>query len=472
MTRVTPGGQLARWRAFREQQRAALRESNRFTLPAHTEAAPGRAEPPLWADLLEDDPTTTDRVDPAATDPTTTDRADEASPPPRLVAEGRESAGRAANADPAAPAAPAASPDALADESASRFGPTGRPLNRRSPLWVGFFGALGALIAIGLWQSLGRLATTLTILLVATFLTLALDPIVEALVRRGVSRGKAVLITFAGLVVVFVAIGLLVVPPAVTQGAALLQQAPTYVQDVLDSSWVRRVDRQYQVVDKVQEELTARLTDQNFITTVLGGIVGAGRALATGVFQILTVLVLTLYFLSSLPRIKQSAYAMVPSTRRTRVTSLSEEIMRRTGSYAIGQSAIASTNAVLSWVMMTVVGIPYAAVLAVAVGLLGLIPMIGATLGAVIVCIVALFDRPASALIAGVYYVIYQQIENYVIAPRILQRTVSVPGAVTVVAALAGGTLLGVLGALLAIPFAAGLLLLYEEVLIPRQRDQ
>jgi predicted PurR-regulated permease PerM len=124
--------------------------------------------------------------------------------------------------------------------------------------------------------------------------------------------------------------------------------------------------------------------------------------------------------------------------------------------------------------MMMVVGIPYAAVLAVAVGFLGLIPMVGATIGAVLVCLVALFDGSfqdfTKVIIAAVYYVVYQQLENYVVAPRVMQRTVSVPGAVTVVAALAGGTLLGVLGALLAIPVAAGLLLLYEEVLIPRQR--
>jgi predicted PurR-regulated permease PerM len=116
------------------------------------------------------------------------------------------------------------------------------------------------------------------------------------------------------------------------------------------------------------------------------------------------------------------------------------------------------------------VGIPYAAVLAVAVGFLGLLPMVGATLGAALVCTVALFDDPRKAVIALIYYVVYQQIENYVVAPRIMQRTVSVPGAVTVVAALAGAALLGILGALLAIPVAAGLLLLYEEVLVPRQR--
>ena len=113
---------------------------------------------------------------------------------------------------------------------------------------------------------------------------------------------------------------------------------------------------------------------------------------------------------------------------------------------------------------------PYAAVLAVTVGLLGLIPMVGATLGALVVALVALFVDPTKALIAVVYFVIYQQIENYVVAPRMMRRTVSVPGVVTVVAALAGGTLAGVLGALLAIPTAAGLLLLYEEVLVPRQQ--
>ena len=132
---------------------------------------------------------------------------------------------------------------------------------------------------------------------------------------------------------------------------------------------------------------------------------------------------------------------------------------------------MATLNGIFSFIMMSIVGIPYAAVLAVSVGILGLIPMVGATLGAVLVVIVALFQSGTAALIVAVYYVVYQQIENYVVSPRIMQRTVSVPGAVTVVAALAGGTLLGVVGALMAIPVAAGLLLLYQEVLLPRQQQ-
>jgi predicted PurR-regulated permease PerM len=275
-----------------------------------------------------------------------------------------------------------------------------------------------------------------------------------------------------GVLVVFTLLGLLVVPPVVTQGGELVQEAPTYVDRILAASWVQELDKNYDVVEKINEEFNKRLTDETFLSSVLGGVLGAGRAVLNGVFQTFTILILTLYFLASLPKMKRTAYSMVPASRRNRVVQLSEEIMRRTGSYAIGQVAIATINAMLSYVMMTLLGIPYAAVLAVLVGFLGLIPMVGATLGAGLVCIVAFFDEPRSALLAGLYYLVYQQVENYVIAPKIMQRTVSVPGALTVVAALAGGTLLGVLGALLAIPVAAAALLLVDEVLIPRQRHQ
>ena len=218
-------------------------------------------------------------------------------------------------------------------------------------------------------------------------------------------------------------------------------------------------------------EFEKLVTNGNFMSGVFGGVLGAGKALASGFFAFLTVLVLTLYFLSSLPRVKVAAYGLVPSSRRPRFTSLSEEIMRRVGSYAIGQVAVATINAICSWIMMSIVGIRYAAVLSVVVAFLGLIPMVGASLGAAVVCLVALFDDPTKAVIALVYYVVYQQMENYVVAPRFMQRTISVPGAVTVIAALIGATLAGVLGALLTIPVAAGLLLIYEEVVLPRQRQ-
>ena len=414
---------LNRWREFRRHQLEVLRESNR---PVVREDGDGQLEQDLLGDVL---------------------RRDES-------ADG---------------VAPSASTGAQAEPMA-RYGTLGRPINKQSPFYLGFVGATGALVAIGLWHSLGRLATTLTILLIAFFLTLALNPIVEGLTSRGIRRPGAVAIVFAGLVLIFTLIGLLVVPPVVQQGADLATNAHSYFDHLLKNRFIQEADRNFHVIERLQTELNKRLADGAFMSKVFGGVLGAGRAVASGVFQTLTVLILTLYFLASFPKVKQAAYGMVPASRRPRVISLSEEIMRRTGSYAIGQAIVAAVNAVMSWLMMTIVGIPYAAVLAVAVGILGLVPMVGATLGAAVVSIVAFFDEPRKALIAIIYYLVYQQLENYLVAPRVMQRTISVPGAVTVVAALAGGTLLGLLGALLAIPVAAGLLLLYEEVLLPRQR--
>ncbi len=420
---TTVWGTAARWGDYRRRQLAALEESNRI-------------------DRSELD---------AADEPSAVDPAGADTPTPEPVPDGAT--------------------QGTGEDPLSRYGTVGRPLNRHSPFYIGFFGATGALLAVGLWSMMGRLAATISILLVAFFLALALDPIVERLAARGLPRPLSVAAVFGGLLVVLGAIGSLVLPTVISQGSALAQAGPQYLVDLLDTRWVRELDRNYDMLDRMQAELTQKLTDQQFIEGVLGGLLGAGRAVLTGSFQVLTVLVLALYLLVSLPRVKQATYALVPASRRSRVASLSEEIMRRVGSYAGGQVSIATLNALLSWVMMHIVGVPYAAALAVLVGLLGLIPMIGATLGAALVTVVAFFDEPRKALVVVIYYVIYQQVENYVIAPRVMQRTVSVPGVVTVVAALAGGALLGVLGALLAIPVAAGLLLIYEEVLVPRQRS-
>ena len=423
---------VTRWAEFRRRQRAALEDSNRIAA-VHEAQEDGQLTEVGQRPDEESVPT-------------------DGGAPPGPVSE-----------------APVDSAERPGHRPETPYGVVGRPLNRHSPFYLGFFGALGAVVAIALWGLLERLQTTLTILVVSVFLTLALNPVVQWLAGRGMRRPGAVAITFAALLAVFGLMGLVIIPPVVREASELAGNAPDYAQQVLDSRWVRQLDREYDLVGRIEEEVRKRATDEAFISGVLGGVLGAGRAVVSGLFQVFTILVLTLYFLATLPRMKHAAFATVPASRRVRVLTLSEEIMRRTGSYALGQVAVATINAVLSWVMMTVLGIPYAAVLAVAVGILGLIPMVGATLGAFLVCLIAVFTDPTKALVAAIYYIVYQQVENYVIVPRIMQRTVSVPGAVTVVAALIGGTLFGVIGALLAIPVAAGMLLLYEEVLVPRQ---
>ncbi len=351
------------------------------------------------------------------------------------------------------------------------LGVPGAPLNRQSPFLVGFVGAIGVFVAWGLVQSVQRLSSVLTLLVVALFLALGLDPVVRAIQRRGPRRSVAVSIVFAGVIAAFVGVIALLVPPVVGEAGQLAEQAPTYVENLLNAGLVQDLDAQYGIVSRVQEELERRATDQSLWTTLFGGVLGAGRAVVSGFFSAFTVLVLTLYFLASLNSVKTSIYQLVPGSRRERVSHLGEEVSRRVGGYFLGQIAVATTNAVCSYLLMKIVGIPFAAVLAVTVGLLGLVPMVGATIGAVLVVVVALFQSGAAALVVGVYYVVYQQIENYVIAPKVMSRTVAVPGAVTVIAALAGGTLLGVLGAVLAIPVAAALLLVYQEVLVPRQQQ-
>ncbi len=348
-------------------------------------------------------------------------------------------------------------------------GPSQRLVALSSPFFIGFVGALGVLTAIFLAANLSRLSAVLTVLAMALFLTLVLNPIVEVFTRRGMRRQMGVLIVFSGLIAVFAALGYLVAPPVVEQTTTLVERTPRYLEDLAGASWATQLNAQFDISQRMTTEFDARMSDNAFVSTVFGGVLGAAGWVAGGVVGFLTTLILTLYLLATLPSVKDGAYKLVPASRRPRVIALAEEIMRRVGSYALGQISVASINAFCTWVLLEVLGLPYPVVLAVLVGFLGLIPMIGAILGAVIVASVALAQDPTLALVVVIYYVVYQQIENYVIVPRIMARTVSVPGAVTVTSVLIGGTLLGVLGALVAIPIAAGLLLLYEEVVVPRQ---
>ncbi|UER55899.1 AI-2E family transporter [Kineosporiaceae bacterium SCSIO 59966] len=317
------------------------------------------------------------------------------------------------------------------------------------------------------------MSSVLTLVVISLFLALGLDPVVAGMQNRGVPRGAAIALVFVGLLAVFTAFISSVIPPVVNQAAEIAASAPQYVEQVSQylqrSEWVNELDQEYGVTDRVLTELESVLASGQTVTTIFGGIFGAGQAVVSGVFSTVTVLVLTLYFLASLNGMKSMTYALVPASRRRRVQLLGDEITRRIGGFVGGQLLLAAINGLLSWIVLTVLGIPYAEALAFAVGVLGVVPLVGATLGAVIVVIAALFTSLTSALILTAYYIAYQQFENYVLAPRVMARTVSAPGGVILVAALAGGSLLGIVGALIAIPLAAGLLLIVEEVVIPQQ---
>jgi predicted PurR-regulated permease PerM len=364
--------------------------------------------------------------------------------------------------------APAGTPDP--DDDAD-FGAPGPPINRNGPFYIGFVGAIGVLLAWNLLKLIASLSAVLTLVGVAAFLAIGLDPLVRGLQRRGLGRGWAVAVVFVGVLAVFGGFIAAIVPTVISHAGELTDSLPDTLDNLRRSSVIHKLDADYGIITNASDQLRKKLSDGATVMSLFGGVLGASKAVLSGFVSTFTVLVLTLYFLASLHSIAEAGYRMVPASRRPRVRALGDEIIRRIGGYVAGQVAVATINGLLTFILLTILGVPYSIVLSITVAILGIIPLVGATLGAVIVVLVGLFQSWQIGVAIAVYYLLYQQIENYVIAPRIMARTVSVPGAVALIAALAGAALLGVLGALIAIPIAAAILLVIQEVTIPRQEQ-
>ena len=342
----------------------------------------------------------------------------------------------------------------------------GRPVIAHSPFYIGFFGTLGVLVALALKAILASASSIILLIVVALFLAVGLDPAVNRIMRAGVRRSIAVVLVFAALLVALTLFVVAIAPVISDQVQAIVAATPDLVQELKDNALVNSLNRRFDILDKVAQQVQSGAVGGQ----LAGGVLDVGLAVLGALANTLIVVILTLYFLSSLPRMKNTAYRLVPASRRERVEGLTEEILRGVGGYVSGAFVVAVIAGVSSLVFLFVVGLSqYAVALAFLVLLFDLIPLIGATIGAVIVSLIGLAQDPVIGLACIVFYVLYQQIENYVIYPRVMSNAAAVPGVVTVVAVLAGATLLGVIGALLAIPTAAALILLTREVVIRRQ---
>ncbi|MGH3320353.1 MAG: AI-2E family transporter [Streptosporangiaceae bacterium] len=355
--------------------------------------------------------------------------------------------------------------EARADE-AFPFGRPGNPLLRGSPFTVGLTGALGVLLAWYLVQALYGVRQVLILIVVSMFLAVGLNPAVEALQRKGLARRWAVLLVFACVIAFFVGFGFAVVPPLTEQTTAFAGALPDYLRQLQNNPTINGLDQRYHIIQKAQGILTGGLGAGLF-----GGIIGVGKVVLSAFFSTFTVLVLTLYFLASLPRITRLAYQLVPRTRRARVSLLGNEILSRIGGYVGGAAVIAAIAGTSTFVFLEIVRVPYALALALLVALFDLIPLIGATIGAIIVTAVGFTVSIPVGVACLAFYVAYQQVENYLIYPRVMKRSVDVAPTATIIAALIGGTLLGFVGALLAIPTAAAISLILREVVLPRQES-
>jgi predicted PurR-regulated permease PerM len=355
-------------------------------------------------------------------------------------------------------------PDMGGPDMATPYGVPGKPLTRGPFLW-GLTAALGVLTAWGLAQALVSSRSVIVLIVVAGFLAVGLNPVVEALQRRGMNRRWAISIVFLGVIALFVLFGLAIVPPVSQESSDFVRAVPGYVQDLLSNPTIKRLDADYQILANVQRYIT----DGGLGATVAGGILGAGAVVLDAFFSGFTLLVLTLYFLGSLPAIKEYLLLLVPTTRRPRTRAIGDEILAGIGGYVAGNVLISVIAGGLSWLFLTVAGAEYALALALVVAVMDLIPLVGATVGAVLVTAVGFLQSGPLGIACIVFFVVYQQIENYVIHPRVMSRSVDVAPAVSVIAALFGGALLGAVGALLAIPVAAAVALIIREVVLPRQ---
>ncbi|WP_344681843.1 MULTISPECIES: AI-2E family transporter [Actinomycetes] len=337
------------------------------------------------------------------------------------------------------------------------------------PVYTGFMFTVGVGLALLIFY-IGQTNTQLLIWIgAALFIALGLDPVVRALERLGLPRPAGVLATMLAFVTT-VSTFIAWLAPAVTQQMSnFVTSIPQIVYDISRSPWFRRLDEDFQVQDIIDNEVARFVADPSNITNALGGLFGVGAAVLTTGFGMLVVAVLALYFLASLPTMKAWGYRLVPRSRRPRIQHLGDRILNGVGYYVIGQACVAFLNGVVAYIAITIAGVPFGALFAVVVGVLAFIPLVGPVTGGSLVTLMALtVDWQTAVTFAAIYFV-YLQIEAYLVSPRIMARAVRIPAAVAVISVIAGGTLLGVLGALMAIPTAAALMLLIREVLITHQ---
>ncbi|WP_442863471.1 AI-2E family transporter [Arthrobacter sp. FW306-2-2C-D06B] len=350
-----------------------------------------------------------------------------------------------------------------------RFGSPGPRMSSQHPLYVGFMGTAGVGVALMLYYIGTNTAQLLLWIVTALFIALGLDPVVRGLEDRKVPRPAGVVIAVGVLVAGVAAFFATLIPTIVEQVSQIVRQAPDWIRGFVDSDFFRSLDSQFGVRDKISQELDKFVKNPDAMGGIFGGVVGFGSTVANGVFGTLIVLVLSLYFLGALPAMKRWGYRLAPRSRRPRVEALSEEITRSVGNYVIGQVCVALLNALFAFIVMSILGIPFSVLLAFVVALLAFIPLVGGMIAAVVVILVALTAGWQTAVVYAICYFAYLQFEAYFISPRIMQKAVAVPGAVAVISVIAGGSLLGVLGALIAIPTAAAIMLLLKEVFIARQ---
>ena len=317
------------------------------------------------------------------------------------------------------------------------------------------------IVAYAAVRLLGQMRNVLVLLGVSLFLALMLMPLVRVVERR-MRYSLAVLTVWLGVVLgVLLFLGLLIAPLA-TQVDDLVAAAPGYIDDLQHDSRFRDLDKRYDVIKKAQQQ----------VSQVPGRAFGAAGQVASKFADAFTVLFLTLFMMFELPRINEWVLSLLRPAQAQRVRRIGGQIQRNISGYVAGNLIISVIAGLVTFVTLEILGVPYAVALALVLALFDLVPLIGATIGAVIVVAVTLAAAGVvPALIMIAVQVAYQQLENHVLQPVVYRRTVQLSPLIILVAVLIGATLLGVLGALIAIPIAGSIQLIAREVIAEKRRD-
>ena len=361
-------------------------------------------------------------------------------------------------------------PVALAEHAAASIstateplGPLGRPFNWRSAFFIGLAAAAGVVVTVGFVEMLIVAAHTLLLIGMGLFLAIGLEPAVSWLINHRFPRWAAVVSVFVVMVAIIGAFVAAAVPAIVDQGGKLIQDVPGYVQQLDDSSsLLGQLNEKVHLKDNIEQFLNSSGAG------LASGVVAVGETVLSTFSAFIVVLVLTAYFLADMPRVRATLYRFVPAQRRPRAVLLGDQILVKVGGYVLGNVIISIISAVVTFAWLLIFGVPYALLLAILFALLDLIPVIGSLVAGALVALAA-FSVSVPVGIATVgYFIAYKFLEDYVLSPKVFGKVLKLPALVTVVAILIGAALLGLVGALVALPIAAALMLLTQEMLFPR----
>jgi predicted PurR-regulated permease PerM len=337
---------------------------------------------------------------------------------------------------------------------------------RRPGSWflIGFQLSLGAVLAYLLVQAVEGIANIVMLSLLALVIAISVDPFVRVLTRAGLRRGLAVAVVILGLALLLAALSLLFVTPVTDEINALSHNIPVWLQQLQDhQSTLGKLEDKYHIVEKAKQQLGS-----GGGSTVLNGLLGAGQLVVTTVTGLFLVVTLTMYFLAGLPTLKTFCLRFIAGSRRAHAAELTDEILLRTGRYMLANVATSVIAGVATYVWLQVFGVPYPAALGVFVAVLDLVPLVGSTIGGVIVSLVALVVSWPVAIATAVFYTVFRMAEDYLITPKAMRYAVEIHPLVTILGVVVGGDLLGLIGALLAIPIAVAAGLILDDAVFPR----